>query len=83
MSEAQHDLAAEFPAMKETIHELKVKDKHFQNLMEKYHDLNKSIHRSEQRIDALTEAQEEELRKARLKVKDELYGMLVKAKAKN
>lgn len=79
MSEAQHDLATEFPAMKELIHDLKTKNEHFRGLMDKYHQLNKSIHRSEQRIDTLSEREEEDLRKARLKLKDELYGMLVQA----
>ena len=79
MSEAHHDLAAEFPKYKDTIHELKVSNAHFRALLEKYHELNKAIHRSEQRVDILTEIEEEQLRKKRLTVKDELYAMLVKA----
>ena len=79
MSEAHHDLGAEFPKYKDTIHELKVSSAHFRGLLEKYHELNKAIHRSEQRVDILTEIEEEELRKKRLNVKDELYAMLVAA----
>ena len=81
MSELQHDLASEFPAMKDAIHELKISNEHFRGLMEKYHELNKAIHRSEQRIDMKSNQEEETLRKERLKVKDELYSLLVQAKS--
>lgn len=83
MSEAQHDLASEFPKYKDLIHQLKLSDGHFGRLFEEYHDLNKSIHRAETRVDVISETEEEQLRKQRLKVKDELYQMLQKAESNN
>jgi len=80
MSEAKHDLAAEFPEFKEAIHELKMSNSHFLKLFDRYHELNRSIHRAEQRIDALSEFEEEKLRKQRLVVKDELYKILTSHK---
>ena len=77
MSEDGHDLATEFPELKPAIHKLKVSSLHFRELSEKYHELNKSIHRSEQRIDLLSQMDEEKLRKERLKIKDSLYKMLL------
>ncbi len=81
MSEAHHDLATEFPKFKDIIHKLKTSDSHFKGLLDRYYDLNKAVHRSEQRIDLLSELEEEQLRKKRLHVKDELYSLLVKAAA--
>ncbi len=76
MSDNKHDLATEFPSQKDDIHRLKISDGRFRSLMERYHDLNKAIARSEQRIDHLTDVEEQDLRKERLKVKDALCSML-------
>jgi uncharacterized protein YdcH (DUF465 family) len=76
MSDSQHDLAHEFPEFKEAIHELKVSNNHFKKLFDEYHELNKSIHRSEIREDLLSDNEEEILRKKRLVIKDEIYSML-------
>ncbi len=81
MSEGQHDLAAEFPAYKEEIHRLKLANSRFRAQFERYHEVSKLIYRAEQRIDALTEAAEEALRKERLVLKDDLYSMLVTERA--
>jgi len=82
MSEEQHNLANEFPEFKEQIHTLKLGDAHFRKLFEEYHDTTKAISRSEQRLDILTELEEERLRKVRLSLKDQLFGMLSKAAGK-
>ncbi len=78
MSDNQHDLAHEFPEHKEKIHDLKVSDNHFRKLFDEYHDLNKRIHRSEQRIDLLSNEEEESLKVERVRIKDELFSMLEK-----
>lgn len=79
MSDNHQDLVAEFPRYRDLIHELKTNSTHFRNLFDRYHDVNKEIHRAAQRIEATTERHEEELRKERLKLKDELFGMLTAA----
>lgn len=71
-----HDLATEFPELKDKIHELKISNAHFRNLFEKYQEIDKGVSRAEARIDLLSNEQEENLRKERLKLKDELYSML-------
>ena len=41
----RHDLLHEFPEHQDRIHQLKVEDKHFKKLFEKYHILEHEIHR--------------------------------------
>lgn len=79
MSEAHHDLAAEFPEFREKIHSLKVSDAHFRKLFDEYHDVTREISRSEQRLILLSDQEEEVLRKRRLGLKDQLFGMLKSA----
>ncbi len=76
MGEGRHDLAAEFPEYKDRIRELKSASAHFRKLFDDYHDVSRTITRSEQRIDLLSEREEEKLRKRRLMLKDEIYSML-------
>lgn len=70
------DLSHEFPEFKDAIHELKINDAHFSRLYEKYTELSQKIHKSEQRLELMSEHDEEVLRKERVKIKDELYSML-------
>lgn len=72
----RHDLINEFPEYKEKIHTLKTSNAHFRKLAEKYEILDKSIAKSEGRVDLMSEQDEESLRKERLKIKEELYSML-------
>lgn len=71
-----HDLIHEFPEHRETIHELKVSNAHFAKLFEEYHNLDREVRRAEDRIDATTDEHEEELKRRRLQLKDELYAMI-------
>ena len=47
MSHVPHELAAEFPDLKDRIHTLKTTNNHFQRLFDDYHDVNREIHRAE------------------------------------
>jgi uncharacterized protein YdcH (DUF465 family) len=76
MSEGSHNLVAEFPKYKDRIHELKVANAHFRKLFDEYHDVTRTISRAEQRVEILSELEEEKMRKRRLALKDELYGIL-------
>jgi len=71
-----HNLAVEFPEFKEAIHELKVNDAHFRKLFDRFQEIDRSILRSEQRIDLMSQEDEEKLRKERLQLKEEIYLML-------
>lgn len=73
------DFAQEFPEHKEKIHQLKTADAHFSKLLTSYHDVNRQIHRIEQEIETVSDAVCEDLKKKRLKLKDDLMSMLHKA----
>lgn len=71
-----HDLVHEFPEYRHQIHELKQKDTHFARLFDEYHEVDREIRRIEQEIETPSDAYTEELKKRRVKLKDELYAML-------
>lgn len=76
MSNTPHTLHDEFPADMQKISALKSSDKHFAKLLTDYDAVNDKIHRSETRLDLLTDAEEEGLRKLRLKLKDQIQAAL-------
>lgn len=76
MSHTPHELTEEFPEAVELIQRLKTEDAHFARLAETYHELNRTIHRVENRIEARSEFEEEDLRKQRLALKDEIAILL-------
>ena len=59
---------------------MKVDDRHFANLAERYHEINRTLHRNEAEIEALSDAHAEELKKQRLAMLDEITALLNKAK---
>lgn len=71
-----HELHEEFPEHAEKITALKTANAHFARLMEKYHDVNRAVHRAETNLEPTDELHEVELRKERALLKDELYRML-------
>jgi uncharacterized protein YdcH (DUF465 family) len=81
MSHVLHDLHAEFPDDGEILHELKVSNRHFRTVSDRYHDVNKEIHRIESEVEAASDERSEELKKQRLVILDEVAGMIAKAKA--
>lgn len=81
MSHVAHDLHAEFPNDVEILHELKVSDGHFRTVSDRYHDINKEIHRIESEVEAASDERSEELKKQRLLILDEVAAMISKAKA--
>ncbi|MEH6826477.1 YdcH family protein [Parasphingorhabdus sp.] len=81
MSHVLHDLHAEFPDDGDTLHELKVSNRHFQTVSDRYHDVNKEIHRIEAEVEAASDERSERLKKQRLLILDEVAAMISKAKA--
>lgn len=82
MSHVPHDLHAEFPDHAEALHRLKLEDRHFQTLAERYQTVNREIHRIETEIEAASDERLETLKKQRLSLVDEIAGLLSKHKAK-
>ncbi len=79
MSHVPHELAEEFPEHIETLHQLKQDNAHFAKLFEAYHDVNRAIHRAETDIEPTDDVHMENMRKQRMRLKDEIYGMLTAA----
>jgi uncharacterized protein len=76
MSHTPHELNEEFPEHAGKIRALKRSDAHFQKLAEKYHDINRAIHRAETNVEPVDGMEEERMRKQRLRLKDEIHAML-------
>lgn len=72
MSHVPHDLAEEFPGEAGRIQALKVADGRFADLVERYHVVNRALHRMEERIEPVSEATERSSRLERLHLKDEI-----------
>jgi len=72
----KHDLIHELPEHKDRIHELKMNNKHFEKLFIKYHDLDHQVRRIEEGVETPSDDFIEELKKERLFLKDELFGMI-------
>lgn len=76
MNIEHHDLAHEFPELKEQIHVLKTQDAHFHKQFERYDTVTKDIERLEKEEIPVSDPTLEEKKKERLALKDELYKML-------
>ena len=76
MSNTPHELAQEFPDKAELISQLKQSDAHFAKLADEYHEVNRAVHRAETDVEPTDDLHMAELRKQRLALKDEIWGML-------
>ena len=76
MSNAPNDLAEDFPDKVDRIHQLKTSNNRFARLYDEYNELNRIIHRIETRVEPKPEDVEEELKRRRLQIKDEIMAML-------
>jgi len=62
----------------EAIHNLKVSDPRFANLLREYDDVNDQIHRAETKIAPVDQSVETDLRKKRLQIKDAISQALTR-----
>ncbi|MBT54976.1 MAG: hypothetical protein CMF72_16455 [Mameliella sp.] len=76
MSHTPHELPEEFPEFADKMHELKQTDAHFVKLADEYHAINRQVHRAETNVEPMEQLAEDQLRKQRASLKDEIYGML-------
>lgn len=81
MSHTPHELRDEFPDAHDVLHDLKASNAHFAMLAERYHSVNREIHRIEAEVDAASDARAEELKKQRLKLLDEIAILVSSAQA--
>jgi uncharacterized protein YdcH (DUF465 family) len=79
MSHVPHELAEEFPEHIQAMSQLKQTNTHFAAVAERYHHLNRDIHRAETDVAPTSDAVLEEWKKLRLALKDEILTLLAKA----
>lgn len=72
-----HDLHHEFPEYSQAIHDLKVGNHHFARLFEEYHKITADVEHLEEEDVPVDDFTIEDMKKRRVKLKDELYAMLV------
>src|ERR671912_346523 len=76
MSHTPNQLDEDFPEMAERMHALKTSNNRFARLLEEYNEVNRTIHRIETRVEPTSEDIEEELKRQRVRLKDEIHQML-------
>jgi uncharacterized protein YdcH (DUF465 family) len=76
MSHTPHELIEDFPNEQDRIRELKRTSPHFAKLADRYHDVNRAIHRMEERIEPVADVTEFALRRERMMLKDQLFAMM-------
>lgn len=72
-----HDLHHEFPDMQEAIHVLKQSNARFSRLIDSYHRLTGKVENLEEHDMPVADFTLEDMKKQRLKLKDELYHLLL------
>ncbi|ESR24830.1 YdcH family protein [Lutibaculum baratangense] len=76
MSHVPHELHEDFPDKAERIHALKTSDPHFARLAERYHEINRQIHRIETDVEPASDERARQLRHERVALKDEIAALL-------
>ena len=76
MSHVPHELAEEFPELVAEIHHLRETDGHFFRISNEYHELNRAIHRAETDVEPTDDTHMTEMRKQRMRLKDEIARIL-------
>ncbi len=77
-----HDLFHEFPEYRNRIAELKDADPGFAQLYDDYHAVNGEVERIEFEIETPSDQYTETLKKQRLHLKDEIYAILRRTRAR-
>ena len=73
-----NELDEMFPDAKAIIHDLKINDTHFAKLAERYHEVNRSVHRMETNVEPVSDETMENERKLRLTVLDEIAEIIAR-----
>ena len=79
MSNTPHELAEEFPEQAALIHHLRERDGHFLRISNEYHEVNRAIHRAETDVEPADDFHMSDMRKERMRLKDEIFEMLGRA----
>ncbi len=79
VSHTPHELSAEFPDKAAAISRLKQADAHFARLADRYHEVNRAIHRIDSQVAPAADDVAETLKKERLVLLDQIAGLLDRA----
>lgn len=79
MTHTPHELSEDFPGMAEIIHDLKMTDGEFRWLAEKYHEVNRAVHRAEAKVEPTDQLHEDALRRERMHLKDRIAARIAAA----
>lgn len=77
MQVEHHDLHHEFPEFTDAIQRLRSTDPHFSKLFDEYNSLTANVEDLEEQDIPVSDYSFEDLKKRRVKLKDELYAVLV------
>ena len=72
----QHDLVHELPEFKANVEALKASDGQFSRLVDEYEEVNRHVVSVESNVEPATDFALEDMKKRRLKLKDQLYDIL-------
>ena len=75
-----HTLSHEFPNLQQAIGELRASNQEFAGLLDEYEKLTAEVERLEEADLPVDDLTIEEMKKRRVRLKDELYNLLVAAK---
>lgn len=76
MQVENHPLSVEFPEFKEKIRTLKMENSHFAKLFNEYDETDKAVNQAENGVVNLADDGLEDLKKARIMLKDQLFQLL-------
>ncbi|CUH38469.1 hypothetical protein JSE7799_01416 [Jannaschia seosinensis] len=76
MSHVPHELSEEFPDAGERISRLKSGSTHFAKMVDRYHEVNREIHRVETNVEPCSDQHALDLRRERLHLKDSIAAAL-------
>lgn len=81
MQVEHHDLHHDFPELSDAIHALKVGNMHFAKLFATYHRLTGTVENLEEHDMPVSDFTLEDMKKERVRLKDQLYHMLMAYRA--
>lgn len=76
MSHTPHQLIEEFPQHVDAIARLKAEDAHFAKLVDTYNEVNQRVYLAESNVQPMEQLAEEQLRKERSLLKDQIWSVL-------
>lgn len=76
MSNTPHELIDDFPGQADRISSLKGTDAHFAKLANRYHEVNRQVHRAETDVEPMSDEHMTALRRQRMQLKDQIAAIL-------